>query len=262
MVKSRNRLVGAIQNNDLYGDDDDYARRENEEMVHDEDCEGQVLDLGLGEKSNAPKKQFNFMNKAAVDASDLNAKIKQLGFIRDTNVNELAARGVNLSLRDEIIRKLQHDKKQAQEQAPRDGTVQAPTDGAGQADEAREVGQGPADGKAAVENQVDTQKGPSKQATLAAMVDKFCLDAKKLAPGTADVPMAEEPVDVDAADGSEDEGGLEFIDPEEVRKKQLAEAAANKDQNQKPKMVLINGVLVPASTVSLNKGPSHHSQAG
>ena len=75
--------------------------------------------------------------------------------------------------------------------------------------------------------------------------------------------MTEDPVDVDAGDGSEDEGGLEFIDPEEIRKKELAEAAANKDQNQKPKMVLINGVLVPASTVSLNKGPSvHHGQGG
>jgi len=47
------------------------------------------------------------MNKAAAsNATDLNAKLKQLGFTRDTNVNELAARGVNLSLRDEIIRKL------------------------------------------------------------------------------------------------------------------------------------------------------------
>ena len=137
-VKTRNRLVGKIVNNDIYCEDDDYPRRENEEMVHEEDYEGQALDLGLGDKSNAPKKQFNFMNKAAVDASDLNAKIKQLGFTRDTNVNELAARGVNLSLRDEIIRKLQHDKKQAQEQAPKEGTVQAPADGAGQADESKE----------------------------------------------------------------------------------------------------------------------------
>jgi len=55
-VKTRNRLVGAIENNDLYGDDDDLPRKENEEMQFEEDAEGQVLDLGLGEKSNAPKK--------------------------------------------------------------------------------------------------------------------------------------------------------------------------------------------------------------
>ena len=42
------------------------------------------------------------------------------------------------------------------------------------------------DGKAAVENQDGTQKEPLKQATLATMVDKFCQDAKKLVPGTAD----------------------------------------------------------------------------
>ena len=40
------------------------------------------------------------------EAPDLNAKIKQLGFSRETNVNELAARGVKLSFRDELIRKL------------------------------------------------------------------------------------------------------------------------------------------------------------
>jgi len=37
-----------------------------------------------------------------------------------------------------------------------------------------------------------------------------------------------------------------------VRKAEIAEAAMNKEENQKPKMVLINGQLVPAATVSLN----------
>ena len=35
---------------------------------------------------------------------------------------------------------------------------------------------------------------------------------------------------VDDSNNSGDDGGLEFIDPEEVRKAELAEAAANKDQ--------------------------------
>ena len=78
IVKTRNRLVGEIQNNDLYGDDDDVPLQENaNETMQIQDDDGQVLDLGMGEKSNAPKKQFNFKNKAAAsDASDLNAKIK------------------------------------------------------------------------------------------------------------------------------------------------------------------------------------------
>ena len=61
----------------------------------------------MGKKDNAPKKQFNFFNKKNEgNSADLNAKIQQLGFSRDTNVNELAARGVKLSFRDELIRKL------------------------------------------------------------------------------------------------------------------------------------------------------------
>ena len=70
------------------------------------------LDLGIESRENAPKKSLNFMNKGGpVNAADLNAKIKQLGFSRETNVNELAARGVKLSFRDELIRKLQEDEK-------------------------------------------------------------------------------------------------------------------------------------------------------
>ena len=37
---------------------------------------------------------------------DINNKIKQLGFSKDTSVNELAAKGVQISIRDELIRKL------------------------------------------------------------------------------------------------------------------------------------------------------------
>jgi len=78
VVKSRNRLVGDIQNNDLYGDDDDAPLRDDmDEVLQGNEDDGQVMDLGLGSKSNAPKKQFNFKNKTAGrDSNDLNAKIK------------------------------------------------------------------------------------------------------------------------------------------------------------------------------------------
>ena len=65
LVKSRNRLVGEIMNNDLYGDDDDGPLQNDVHEQHlslrvmdDAPCndDGQVLDLGLGAKSNAPKK--------------------------------------------------------------------------------------------------------------------------------------------------------------------------------------------------------------
>jgi hypothetical protein len=33
---------------------------------------------------------------------------------------------------------------------------------------------------------------------------------------------------------------LEFVDPEAIKKAEQAEAAANKEQNQKPKMMVLN----------------------
>ena len=60
----------------------------------------------------------------------------------------------------------------------------------------------------------------------------------------------------------DDDEGLEFIDPIALSKAKQAEAAANKDQNQKPAMVMINGKLVPANTVSLNMGSTAQSGVG
>lgn len=65
------------------------------------------MDLGFAKSENAPKKQFNFLNKgASTQEADINAKIQQLGFSKETTVNELAARGVQISIRDQLIRKL------------------------------------------------------------------------------------------------------------------------------------------------------------
>lgn len=86
------------------------------------------------------------------------------------------------------------------------------------------------------------------------MVDKFCADANSLkakAEGKLDKPTAIVRV---ADDDSEDEDGLEFIDPAAIEREKVAEALANKERDQKPKMVLINGKMVPAMSVTLNSG--------
>jgi len=82
--------VGDLHNNDLYGSDDDDAGNAyaDQEMATNLD---EKLDLGFYKTENAPKKQFNFGNKAV---ADINAKIQQLGFSKATSLNELAARGV------------------------------------------------------------------------------------------------------------------------------------------------------------------------
>lgn len=137
---------------------------------------GEELDLGIGDKTNAPKKQFNLFNKAAKTAADLNAKIQQMGFIKETSVNELAARGVNLSLRDEIIRKLKEDEARRDEELRRKEEQQNQD-----AEEAKTL-------------EVERATFALKQATLTSMVDKFCHEVKELAAAKitakADVEMA------------------------------------------------------------------------
>ena len=62
--------------------------------------------------------------------------------------------------------------------------------------------------------------------------------------------------DHEESSDSEDEGGLEFIDPAAIEKERQAEALANKEREQKPKMVKINGKLVPASSIGAANGQS------
>ena len=56
-------------------------------------------------------------------------------------------------------------------------------------------------------------------------------------------------------EAEDDDDCLEFIDPLAEEKAKLAEVAADKEKDQKPKMVKINGKLVPANTISMN-GPA------
>lgn len=95
---------------------------------------------------------------------------------------------------------------------------------------------------------------PLQQTNLKNMVNKFCQDAQALKKGAvSSSPVIDLAVPrTTAEDESEGDCGLEFVDPEAIKKAEQAEATANKEQNQKPKMVQINGKMVPASTVSLN----------
>ena len=74
--------------------------------------------MGYTAKENAPKKQFNFGVKAQGAGDDINSKIQLLGFSKQTTVNELAARGVQISIRDQLILKLKEEEdKRVQEVA-------------------------------------------------------------------------------------------------------------------------------------------------
>lgn len=83
------------------------------------------------------------------------------------------------------------------------------------------------------------------------MVDQFQKQAESFAAQKQPSLSANQEVSLDKEQESDDDL-LEFIDPEAERKAKLAEAAAEKEYNQKPKMVKINGKLMPAQSVSLN----------
>lgn len=253
-VKTRNRLVGDLANNGIYDSDDgdhqdcgasaslEYLGSAHNSM--DGFTEG-VLDLGLKKDANAPKKQFNFFNKAAnarksakVAEGDLNSKIQRLGFTKATNVNELAARGVKLNFRDTLIQKL---KSEEQEKLHAEA----------------------AEGQKFVES-TSVSQPDSATLKLKTMVDKFCKDVHERYPEQA---KARKPVQVQAsaetsrksgkvgADEDDDDDELEFIDPVAVQRAKLAEAQAEKEQSAKNQMVMMNGKLVSIHNVSLNARP-------
>lgn len=64
--------------NELYASDEDAGHKmDHDRFIQHDDPQCEELDLGMGSKDNAPKKQFNLFNKkSAVDAADLNNKIQ------------------------------------------------------------------------------------------------------------------------------------------------------------------------------------------
>lgn len=101
-----------LTNPDLFNDDDgglqnfDNPSQDYEMNNSFEDLdENTKLDFNTG--NEGLKKDLNsFLKKSDSDSTNLNAKIKQLGFIKDVSVNELAAQGVKISIRDCIIEKV------------------------------------------------------------------------------------------------------------------------------------------------------------
>ena len=99
-----------LTNPDLYGDDDviwnntdqnqnPFGFTEHNDDYNMEIDTNQKLDYNVDEQPNAgPKKDLNsFLNKMKKPESskhDMKDQLQQLGFIKDVNVNELAAKGV------------------------------------------------------------------------------------------------------------------------------------------------------------------------
>jgi hypothetical protein len=100
LIKVKNKLVGNLEQGDLYASDDGNNKVEIFDEIIDEK-------LDLGNSCAAPKiTQDTFLAKLKKNAGpsdELTKQIQQLGFKQNVSANELAARGIQISLRDNLI---------------------------------------------------------------------------------------------------------------------------------------------------------------
>ena len=106
MIKVKNKLVGSVEQGDLYASDDGLI--ENLRDAH-ESVEIKDEKLDLGTLQQAPKMSTNSflakIKKGAPNENNASTQIQQLGFLQAATVNELAARGFQLSIRDTLVKK-------------------------------------------------------------------------------------------------------------------------------------------------------------
>lgn len=118
MIKTANKLVGEIENNDLYNQDDDDLPMNKDPLNFAGNLEldlGSTLinsELDLGGTRTQPKKEMNFLIKKIQDkkqqsANSVENQVVSLGLVQSLSTqlsaNELAAKGIKLSIRDSII---------------------------------------------------------------------------------------------------------------------------------------------------------------
>ena len=139
-IKTGNRLVGVIENNELYGADDDVQMinaEENEQPFY-EDRELMDIDptqkLDLGSTQIAQKKDFSSLFgklKSKGETTGIQSKIKNLGFQKDISLNELAAAGIKISLKDQLKEQLAKAEETFAERLKKDDSVdqEKPLDG-------------------------------------------------------------------------------------------------------------------------------------
>lgn len=100
LIKVKNKLVGNLEQGDLYASDDGNNKVEIFDEIHDDK-------LDLGNSCAAPKiTQDTFLAKLKKNAGpsdEITKQIQQLGFKQNVSANELAARGIQISLRDNLI---------------------------------------------------------------------------------------------------------------------------------------------------------------
>lgn len=117
-MKTNNKLIGEIENNELYNSDDElFAMNGGLREIHD-DMRNQNLELDFSlekpeSKEKEEKKDNKFLQKMKLqkkqkeENQSLEDQVINLGFVQNIaqkmSANEMAAQGLQLSIRENII---------------------------------------------------------------------------------------------------------------------------------------------------------------
>lgn len=110
MIKTNNKLIGEIQNNDIYDSDENLPQQTFEQAFNTDSILGE-LDLGTAQPKGQKREMSSLLEKIRGKNTAIEHKVvTQLGLIdalgRKVNTNQLAAKGV-LTLRDHFQLKQQ-----------------------------------------------------------------------------------------------------------------------------------------------------------
>jgi hypothetical protein len=124
MVKTANKLVGLVENTNLYDSDERIADQGLGLDTVEENLLGRELELDLGHKDPDQEKQDSgeskkdkasgFMDKMKTkrqlqqQSMGIESQVVDLGFVQNlaqrVSANELAAKGIQISIRDQLIK--------------------------------------------------------------------------------------------------------------------------------------------------------------
>lgn len=225
-IKTSNKLIGELENNDLYASDEegDTAKP----AVEQEDLRREQLDLGT---TQANKKDMNkFLQKFQAKASIKDVPTG-LGLLRgDLNINELAAKGIQISLKEKLER-LAQQQQQAKIKQTTTKTTTSETVTTIQT-ESNQCTQNEQMGVTTTTLMNCTIEEEQKTEIINAAVQT---QIKKTTTLTT-VTIAQE---------KEEESGLIFVDPAQERKLQQEKEKQLKKKEQ-PVIILKNGGVVAA----------------
>ena len=243
MIKSSNKLIGEIENRDLYNSDDDnivgggagaQVQQDPLNFAGNLDIEQANSTLDLNTRPQGGKK-MDFLIKKIQDkkqqsSSSVEHQVVSLGLVHSLSnklsANELAAKGIKLSIRDSIINFIKKELDQNQQDKP---DVQNLL-------QALEI-----ENKKEIEEKASVDP-PKRESVQEFMEKEDALPAKQL------TTMLNQHNSKPNKDQDEEESGLLFVDPEAEKRAQLEKEKSMK-KKEVPMIKLKDGSMVPSSMV-------------